>query len=144
MCNLIPYQLFHYQISIHSYFRNWSDFIHVYVLTHAHMKYQSFDMLYMGQSIQEQVEICGRQPLKNLKWYAWADHFPSNCLKAVFYKFHLVHSWMLCPIWNAKLDCNGLKPELHRAKKLSFVSMKALEKRFYLKAFFVLKIFQFQ
>ena len=39
----------------------------------------------MGQSIQEWTsKMCGRQPL--------ADHTPSNFLKAVFHKFHLVHS----------------------------------------------------
>ena len=37
--------------------------------------------------------ICGRQPLKNLKWFVFST---SNFLKAVFY---LVHSWILCPIW---------------------------------------------
>ena len=42
----------------------------------------------MGQSIQEWT-----------KWNLWksADHITSNLLKAVFHKFHLVHSWMLCP-----------------------------------------------
>ena len=34
-------------------------------------------------------KICGRQPLKNLKW---------NVLKAVFHEFYLVHSWMPWPI----------------------------------------------
>ena len=33
--------------------------------------------------------ICGRQPLY---------HITSNFLKAVFHKFPLVHSWILCPI----------------------------------------------
>ena len=28
-----------------------------------------------------------------------ADRTPSNFLKAVFHKFHLVHSWILCPIY---------------------------------------------
>ena len=28
-----------------------------------------------------------------------ADRTPSNFLKAVFYKFYLVHSWILCFIW---------------------------------------------
>ena len=27
-----------------------------------------------------------------------ADHTPSNFLKAVFHKFYLVHSWILCRI----------------------------------------------
>ena len=28
---------------------------------------------------------------------------PSNFLKTVFHKFHLVHSWILCPIWSFPL-----------------------------------------
>ena len=44
-------------------------------------------------------KICGRQPLKNLKWH---DLLSSNFLKAVFHKFYLVHSWILCPIY---LEC---------------------------------------
>ena len=38
-------------------------------------------------------KICGRKPLKNLKGYG----LPKNFLKAVFHKFYLVHSWILCP-----------------------------------------------
>ena len=41
-------------------------------------------------------KICGRQPLKYLKWY---DHITSNILKAVFHKFYLVHSWISWPKW---------------------------------------------
>ena len=36
------------------------------------------------------IKICGRQPLK-----IWCD-----LLKAVFYKFHWVYSWILCPIYS--------------------------------------------
>ena len=32
-------------------------------------------------------------------WSAGADHITSNFLKAVFYKFYLVHSWILCLIF---------------------------------------------
>ena len=39
------------------------------------------------------IKICGRQPLKSLKWHALADHITS---KAVFHKFYLVYSWILC------------------------------------------------
>ena len=42
-------------------------------------------------------EICGRLPLKNLTWYGLLN---SNFLMAVFHKFNLVHSWILCPINN--------------------------------------------
>ena len=45
-------------------------------------------------------KICGRQPLKNLKWYGLqADQISSNLLKAVFHKFYLVDSWIPWPIW---------------------------------------------
>ena len=29
--------------------------------------------------------------------YPNADHTPSNCLKAIFHKFYLIHFWILCP-----------------------------------------------
>ena len=41
--------------------------------------------------------ICGRQPLKYLKWYDY--HIASKFLKAVFHKFQLVHFWMSWPIY---------------------------------------------
>ena len=42
-------------------------------------------------------KICGRQPLKKLKWYGLpADHITSNFLKTAFHKFYLVYSWILC------------------------------------------------
>ena len=48
-------------------------------------------------------KICRGQPLKNLKEYGLpkADHAPKNCLKSVFHKSYLVHSWILCPKWLA-------------------------------------------
>ena len=33
----------------------------------------------------------------------WKLKAPSNFFKAVFHKFYLVHSWILCPIWNSAL-----------------------------------------
>ena len=53
-------------------------------------------------------KICGRQPLKTLKEYGLlkADHIPSNFLKAVFHKFYLVHSWILC----SKYTCPTTPP----------------------------------
>ena len=30
-----------------------------------------------------------------------SDHITSNFLKVVLRKFHLVHSWILCPIWSS-------------------------------------------
>ena len=43
-------------------------------------------------------KICGRQRLKNLKWYG----FPRQIwlIKAAFYKFCLVHSWIPWPIYD--------------------------------------------
>ena len=38
-------------------------------------------------------KICGRQPLKKLKWF----NLPKQ---TVFRKFYLVHSWMPWPIWS--------------------------------------------
>ena len=47
---------------------------------------------FMGQSIQEWTKWnLLKIALKKLKWY--------GLLKAVFYKFHLVHSWIFCPIF---------------------------------------------
>ena len=45
-------------------------------------------------------KTCGRQPLKNLKWYGLpkADISLSNFLKAVIHKFHLFYSIILYPI----------------------------------------------
>ena len=31
--------------------------------------------------------------------FAYTDHITSNFLKAVFHKFHMVHSWILCSKW---------------------------------------------
>ena len=30
--------------------------------------------------------------------FAYTDHITSNFLKAVFHKFHLAQSWILCPV----------------------------------------------
>ena len=45
-----------------------------------------------------------------IKYIPWVKNclsrpITSNFLKAVFHKFHLVHSWILCPIW---CDCWGV------------------------------------
>ena len=41
-------------------------------------------------------KICGRQPLINLK----SRPYPfKNILKAVFHKFYLAHSWILCLLY---------------------------------------------
>ena len=45
-------------------------------------------------------KICGRQLRKNLKWYGQpAYRITSDFLQAAFYKFYLVYSWILCPIY---------------------------------------------
>ena len=51
-------------------------------------------------------KICGRQPLKNLKGYGLpkVNHTSSHFLKAVFRKFYLVHSWILCHKWYLKMS----------------------------------------
>ena len=64
-----------------------------------------YSRLHMGQSIQNgPSKICGRQPLKNLMGY--------DLLKAVFHKFYLVHSWILCPIYctnpHDNLNCHNM------------------------------------
>ena len=45
-------------------------------------------------SRMDQLKFCGRQPLQVLKGYGLleAARAPSNFLKAVFHKLHLVHS----------------------------------------------------
>ena len=40
------------------------------------------------------IKICGRQPLKKLKWYGLPT---SNFLKTAFYKFYLAYSWIPWP-----------------------------------------------
>ena len=58
-------------------------------------------------------KICGRQSLKNLNGFSLlkADHDPSNFLKAVFHKFYLVHSWILC------LICTCMSMKLNKKRK---------------------------
>ena len=33
-------------------------------------------------------------------WSAEAGHITSNFLQAIFHKFYLAHSWILCPIYS--------------------------------------------
>ena len=65
----------------------------------------------MGQCIFKNgpSKICGRQLLKNLKWYCldivclstpYQGYITSNFLKALFHKFQLYHFWILCLIYN--------------------------------------------
>ena len=66
-------------------------------------------------------KICGRQPLKILKWYGlWS--ITSKFLKAVFHKFYLVHSW---PIYQFNRMLKKLKKYL---KYSIYRFMKYLEK----------------
>ena len=46
-------------------------------------------------------KICGRQPLKNLKWYGLLRQTISDmlCSGRLYHKFYLVHSWIPWPIW---------------------------------------------
>ena len=58
----------------------------------------------------EPSKICGNQPFKNLKGYGQ--------LNAVFHKFYLVHSWILCPICRLKYFIKArLKEKYRKAKK---------------------------
>ena len=47
-------------------------------------------------------KICGRQPLKKLKWYRLLGQTKSLqiLLKFVFHKFSLIHSWITWPKWS--------------------------------------------
>ena len=50
----------------------------------------SFNQIYLGQRLKNRLnKICGRQPLKKLRWYGLfkAEHTLSIFLKAVFHKF---------------------------------------------------------
>ena len=47
-------------------------------------------------------KISGRQPIRNLKWYDLLRQ--TNFLKAVFHKFYLIHSWILCLIYSCQLS----------------------------------------
>ena len=65
----------------------------------------------VGQSIQEWPKWnFWRQPFKNLNMvYHFKLYITSNFLKTVFYKFHLVHSWILCPKYRTKMLAQVLK-----------------------------------
>ena len=57
---------------------------------------------------------------------ASADHITSNFLKAVFHKFYLVHSWILCPIYSSQ------KSLMYHSKQLrSFLNVKISSDMFY-------------
>ena len=49
-----------------------------------------------------------------LVWSAQADHITSNVLKAVLYKFYLVHSWIPWPIW--RLEFKALREKCPNTK----------------------------
>ena len=51
-------------------------------------------------------KVCGKQPLKIWRGMVYLKQtlLPSKCLKAVFHKFYLVHSWILCPICPSDLE----------------------------------------
>ena len=59
-------------------------------------------MQYMRQEIQEWTNLnFWKRAFKKFEviWSAEAKHITSNIFKATFHKFHLVHSWILCPIY---------------------------------------------
>ena len=48
------------------------------------------------------------------------DHNPSSFLKAVFHKFYLVHSSILCPIYcNLNLEINAINTFFCKAKEIN-------------------------
>ena len=53
-------------------------------------------MCHLSPSFQEWT----KQNLWKTAFEKFEEHIPSNFLKAVFHKFYLVHSWILCPIYN--------------------------------------------
>ena len=60
-----------------------------------------FYLIYMERSIQEWAKWnLWKIAFKKFEviWSDWADHIASNFLKTAFHKFHLVHSWILCPL----------------------------------------------
>ena len=59
-------------------------------------------------------EICGKQPLKNMKWYGLLrlTFLSADFLKAVFHKFYFVHFWILCPIYTSLLTLNFFSSNL--------------------------------
>ena len=56
-----------------------------------------------GTSVQDWTKWnCGRQPLKNLKWYAMLKQtITLKFFKDVFHKFHVPYSSAICPMWSA-------------------------------------------
>ena len=64
----------------------------VILLSHSVINKKEVDK--MGQSIQEWTKWnLWKTAFKNLKWYGLLK-------QAVFHKFHLVYSWIFCPIWS--------------------------------------------
>ena len=64
-------------------------------------KHANVDERYVGQSIQEWTKWnLWKTAFKKFKWYGLLKQtiITSKFLKTVFHKFHLVHSWILCPI----------------------------------------------
>ena len=60
-------------------------------------------------------EICGRQPLKNLKWYGLLK-------QTIFHKFHLVHSLILCHIYHTVVILKSFTQKRNILKQGFFMS----------------------
>ena len=81
-------------------------------------------------------KICGRQHLKNLKWYGLpqktilADHITSNFLKTVFHRFYLARFWIPFPISSRYLwaycSRSGIN-QTHRLIIQAFLIIQALK-----------------
>ena len=54
--------------------------------------------LNMGQNIQEETKLNSWKTAFKKFEVIGSAYVTSNLLKAVFHKFHFVHSWIFCPI----------------------------------------------
>ena len=80
--------------------------------THSSSRYQEKDHVtlkrkhYLRQRIQEWTKKkLWKTAFKKFQVLrsAWVRPYRLTFLKAVFHKFYLVHSWILCPIYNKEL-----------------------------------------
>ena len=65
-----------------------------------------YDIIWVYVFKNRPSKICGRQPLKDFKWYdLLRQTISSQIFKAVFHKFYLVLSWIPWPIYCHMLLC---------------------------------------
>ena len=83
-------------------------------------------------------EICGTQPLKNLKEYDLLTY--SNFLKTAFHKFYLIHSWILCPICPSKIGTEIMFEIILFSFSYCFIYTIVFDCGFAINHFFVIRI----